>query len=535
MAERTIFLPLGGDIQYTDVAGITAPITYVKNFIPTIDSQLGGKGNLKYVKRLGYQSKMVAGQANYTLSDAMQWTGVLGTGTLPPTASGVIVYTQDLPGTALQLRKWDTSDASLGTFATPDYRCIGIQETLISGIPNLTLNIRKIVSPYNGKLLFYDNVGAVLTEVTDGDFPASTNIGTGAHMDGYYFMAATDGYIYNSDLNSLSSWSANSRIAAQMTPDSLIGVVRLGTGVYALGTSSIEPFVNAGTQGAIGSPLQRIKEGIMKTGVLHGRAIQEISEGMLFVAVEKSGISVRYMKGGDNKKVSKSFIDAALSTYAHQIGNQPTSGGIYYPNGFSDFQIFFSGVMQHKGVEFAVLAIGTKMYAYAPSVDTWIQVETTWGTSKFLSAGGSGQLVVDIKTVGTASPFIPGNIYYTLEGHTTHRGWEDYNGGSGTQMTAVIQTAPLSFGTSNRKQYNWLRIIGDRETVSTPVVVSYSDDFGANFTTAGTIDMSAPTKITRLGSTPNDGRPAERIWKFSNQSDMGCSINGAELGYEVLN
>lgn len=516
MAERSEFLPLGADIQVTDVGGITVPNAGLKNFVPVVvGTGVGGKKNIRLQKRMGYQSPLTSNASGYLYSQGMQWTGLPGTGTAPSTAAGVYVYVADNTS-SFSLFKWNTAESTLGTDANAR-RCIGMQETIISGVPNIVLNMRNIASPYAQSIYFFPDGGA-LTQITDGDLPTGI-VGCGVPMDGYYFFAA-GGNIWNTDINSMSAITATSFVAAQSSPDFLVGLAKIGNRIIALGTLSIEQFQNAGN--ASGSPLQRIDTAAIKIGVLHGRAVQEMGEGLLFVSNSRSGVDVRYMQGADAKKVSTTFIDKALSTYAFQIGNAPATGGLYNPSFFGNFQIMFCGVAQLKGVEFAILLIGASMYGYAPSLDLWIEVAPSMGVCQLFSAS-SIQFALDINHSGTNSI-----LRFGEEAFTTLMGQDAAN------FAAEMQTGPITHGTSNRKQYNWLRIVGPRQTVSTPIIVSYSDDDGATFTTWGTIDMSAPAKLTRGGQNPNDGTPAERIFKLSNTSAAGCDIYGVEVGIMVL-
>ena len=147
----------GGDIQATDASLPSPSAGYMDNFVPVpIDVSANGK-IIRYVKRRGYQNKLDSGQlASYFFSYGAQWTGVPGT-VSALTSRGLIVYTAEKENTDLKLYKWDNSSTLLGTFATANYRCIGIQETLISGVANLVLTVRNTSSPYDQKMLYFPN------------------------------------------------------------------------------------------------------------------------------------------------------------------------------------------------------------------------------------------------------------------------------------------------------------------------------------------------------------------------------------------
>lgn len=501
MADRTEFIPLGGSVQQTDV---NAQTEVMQNFVPVIASpSIGGKQQLRLFKRRGYQNRMVAKASGYSHDAGMQWSGVLGSGTTPYTSRGVIAYTAHKISTDLKLYQWDSSETTLGTFATAGYRCIGIQETLISGTPNLTLNIA-LEATGAQKLLFFPNGGA-LTEVTDGDFPV-TSIGRGVHMDGYYFVASTDGYIYNSDLNSLSAWTSTSRIAVQMEPDTLVGLAKIGNTIVALGTKTIERFQNAGNPS--GSPLSRIPQATLKIGAINGTSIQEVGEGLLFVSNGPEGIGVHMLDGFAARKVSNTQVDATLQTLG--AATSPLYGNII--RGTS-----FAGVLRHHGVTGVWLA-GSSGLIYFPATNVW-------STFKYGSSGTTDAFCFEASGTSFALSGSRELLYFQGDSVAATSG-SDFTGG---QFTAVIQTAPLTHGTAHRKFYKSARLIGDQQTVTTPVSLYSSDDNGANFTVHGSFEMSANPiiPITRLGSS------RKRIWGLQNTSAGGCVLDGLELTFEV--
>src|SRR5678815_356687 len=64
-----------------------------------------------------------------------------------------------------------------------------------------------------------------IAKIIDADFVTTgTSISAFAALDGYLFYATDDGYVNNSDLNSVSSYTAGARIAAQQSPDPTVAV-----------------------------------------------------------------------------------------------------------------------------------------------------------------------------------------------------------------------------------------------------------------------------------------------------------------------
>ena len=84
-------------------------------------------------------------------------------------------------------------------------------------------------------------------------------------MDGYAFILGADEYIYNSDLNSLSSWTAGNRIRKQIRSDVPVGLMKFKNQILACGQDSGEVFVNQGNPS--GSPLSVVKGAAFSIGL----------------------------------------------------------------------------------------------------------------------------------------------------------------------------------------------------------------------------------------------------------------------------
>lgn len=511
MADRVELIPLGGSVQRTDV---TSPIEQIENFVPVvIGPTIGGQKQLRMVKRRGYQNRLVAPASGYSIFAGLQWTGVQGTGTGPSTHRGTIVYAAVKGGADTKLYKWDSSETTLGTFATANYSPIDIQETLISGVANLTVNVGKLISPYDQKALYFPTGGA-LTEITDGDFPV-TNIGRFVHMDGYAFIASTDGYIYNSDVNSLANWTSTSKVAAQQQPDSLVGLARLRTNVIAAaGTNGMEFYQNAGNSS--GSPLTRITQASIPYGAVNGSAMQPVGENQIvFICNGPEGVSVRMLEGFSTKPISTPFIDAVLQTMMQGASQAPLAGGILMSPAIM-------GVLRQHGQIGVQFSITGGPYIYWPATDVWTHATLSSGASgsSKVFAASATQLITDLST----------NLVWFDEAASATTSGQDYNA---TNFTAYIQTPPITRGTPRMKYPKKISITGDLQTVSTPVVVSYSDDNGATFRTAGTINMNSQNAMDKGISAPNLGCYYKRIWKFSNASAGGCAIDAIWETFEV--
>jgi hypothetical protein len=185
------------------------------NCYPVVDTNsLSGQGTVHLNKRMGFSSADLAAAGYLAMPGGCIWTG-----------NNSIAVAPYLSGT--NLRVYDTAgnliaDTIAGITSAPQIR---ITETIISGVAYLTIVAAK-ASDSKVHAWYVAAGGGAWTEITDVDFPSNqtpalTPVGALIHMDGYAFIQDKNGNIWNSDLNSLSSWSATSYINAQSLPSAV--------------------------------------------------------------------------------------------------------------------------------------------------------------------------------------------------------------------------------------------------------------------------------------------------------------------------
>lgn len=146
----------------------------------------------------------------------------------------------------------------------------------------------------------------------DADLPATAN--SVAFLGGFFIFTIPDGRIFASDLNT-TAVNALSFGSAETSPDGLKrGIVHANT-YYAMGATTIEPWLNAGTSPF---PLRRATS-VIPFGLLTAAAVAGHEQGFggnpVFVA---SDGTVREILGYEAKKVSTVAVERfiALSTIA---------------------------------------------------------------------------------------------------------------------------------------------------------------------------------------------------------------------------
>lgn len=333
----------------------------------------------------------------------------------------------------------------------------------------------------------------VLGKIIDADWPGTslTLAGTFAHMDGYASVMTTDGKLWTSDLNTVTSWNALSFISTNAYPDKGIGCFRYKNLVMGFGTESIEFFYNAGN--ATGSPFSRVTPAALRLGAVAATAIAQISDSVFFAgATPQGGIAIFQYDGGVSR-----------------ISNPE-----------QDFQLVFSGTsgislttLRTFGRSFVIVKTTGSTYVYVLEDKRWHEWTATtplWYKCAGLSIGSSllTYAVSDISTSGKVYTINPASMVFTDDS---------------VAFTSTIQTMKDDSGTGLRKFYEELRIICDREPVSSNITVETSDDDFQTFDVRGQIDISsAYPKLNKLGSSK------ARVWRLTHSANTPFRIERLE-------
>lgn len=350
-----------------------------------------------------------------------------------------------------------------------------IDSTKISGTNYNVLQVR--LGPAQQRV-FFANLANSWTEITDADFTAINLVGKMEYLDGFAFVMGSDNYIYNSDLNSLSSWSANNRILKSIQQDTGVGLALLGQQILAFGLKSVEVFRNAGNPS--GSPLQSIPElaasiGLFQSGAYNTTYVRHyyaVLNKVLYFMGSQSPVSnypsgVFTFNGSSFQKISTPAIDKILA------GSQ-----LFHVQRFS--------FLAKEAISISLTSPITtpqRWLMYFPDVNEWFE----W-TSQYVQPVSDGASFIGID--GTTNALI--------SSFSTSSNWAD--GGSVSYgMSVQFQLPKLS---NARKFMSWASVEADN--VSALLNVERSDDDYSSFASVGIIDLSSPTKrIDRLGSYRN--------------------------------
>ena len=467
--EPNLVLPLAVSYNQRGVAGFTNAIVNntdqkkVNCIYETVPNALTGKTTLYLSKRpgavvdaasfgttgqVGYLTCLKASPASINTSQAWVFS-----------TSGDDVRVSDSAGT--------TVIATAAGYA-PTY----VDRTAISATDTVVLQTRNAAG---AQRIFYSNTIGTWGEITDADF-TSAPVGKMEHMDGFAFVLNSSNQISNSDINSLANWTDGSFITKQIKQDIALGLARFGQQIIAFGANTFEVFRNAGNPSL--SPLESVQGMAKNFGLGHPPTgtnrthYYAIAGGIMYflgrgIGGDSSVGLYAYNGGSDPEKVSTLFIDEILANAL------AASADLYSVEAF--------GFRNRTAVaiRFDLNTAATQRWLmFFPEHKEWFE----WNSTVIMPVNGGGFFM----GVGANQ-----HKLYTIGGV-----WAD----DSTNYTMRVQFKLPRKG-SYRKRMLMSGVIGDTDTSANSLSISYSDDDGANYSSARTIDMTKVDKtITRCGS-----------------------------------
>ena len=438
----------------------------------TVSDPITGEKRIYCTKRPGWGTNSTPASGNIGTA-ILVWTGQ-SAGTKVMTCFG---------GTNSTLYDGTTSKGAITGKAT------AITETFVTTTPTL------VISSTDSTAWYYDEGVGSATKITDADFPGNnsyTLAGTFAHMDGYACIMTTDGKLWASDLNSVTSWTATSFGSANSFPDKGIGCIRYKQYVMAFGQQSIEFFYNAGQTPF---PLQKSPTMTVKVGCVSADAITSVSDTVFWCgSTPQGGLSIFKYDGGVQR----------IST--------PAIDGIMLIAGASAVTLTS---VRFYGRSFVICIVGSRTFVYCIEEQAWsewnAQVNVLWYKCAATSIGSTmvNYAVTNTTTDGKVYIMNQASLLYTDDGNA---------------FTATAQLALQDFGTKNRKFCDSLEVIADQETSTSALSISYTDDDYQNSSTWGTVDLSTARPVARrLGSFRRRG------WQLAHSAATPMRIEALEM------
>lgn len=331
----------------------------------------------------------------------------------------------------------------------------------------------------------YILTSSAVSAYPDADLPSTAN--SVEFLDGFFLFTIPDGRIFASELNS-TTINALSFATAEGKPDGLVrGIVHAGV-FYAMGSNSIEPWLNVG---ASPFPLQR-GTSVMPVGLLTAMAVAGFELGWdhepFFVAHDGT---VRALSGYQTQKVSTPDVEAFIAK--------------------STVSTLEACVYTAKGHAFWSLSSDQGTWEYNVTTGWWHERQSTgtnrWRGSRSVKSNGAWIVGDKLST----------NLLKVSDSIRTE---------AGSPVTWTVESSPM-------KEYPARiavpSLFGDfTEADNVDVAVSWSHDGGktwANPLTRSLDDFSGTARVNRLGLTTHHGL---RV-RFSSSSGGDFSFMGASV------
>lgn len=306
----------------------------------------------------------------------------------------------------------------------------------------------------------------------DGDLPATVN--SVDFLGGYFLFSIADGRIFASELNS-TAVEALSFATAESRSDGLRRVVVQGSLAYAMGGSTIEPNMNAGTSPY---PLQRAQT-VIPIGLLTTMAVAGFEEGwnqpIFFVASDNT---VRALSGYD--------ADRVVST--------------------ADVQRFIAASTV-SSLELSVFVWQGKPYvALSSNIGTWVLDVTSGGWHERVSVGASRWRAM--RSIYSAGKWVFGD---TLSSNllTLSATLQE----NGAALGGMIQSGQLKAFPSRVAA----KLFADFSEAALTIYVSWSHDGGKTWSTelqrSITDAEKSPLSVSNLGLSTANGIIVRFRWE----------------------
>lgn len=259
--------------------------------------------------------------------------------------------------------------------------------------------------------------GAVLTPVTDANYPAVTTPGV-VWLDGYVMVQTPGGLVVNSNLNTPAVWGALNTINGSLSPDPGAAIARLYNYVASFGKFSTTFFYDAGNTPP-GSPLLPNISAAVNIGCVNGNSLVATENTIFWVGqTHQKGRKVYLMSGLTPQPISDEFIEKVLNAdplttvYAYYI---EINGGVFYVLTLpaSNCTLAYSVVAQAWS-RWSSTALGTPVSAISASLDSSTGIVTvTLPTNSF-----SNPLIIRVTSPNSGAMFT-GTFVATVINSTT--------------------------------------------------------------------------------------------------------------------
>lgn len=315
-----------------------------------------------------------------------------------------------------------------------------------------------------------------LTKISDADFPTNQTpyvhlVGPLVQMNQICYVMASDGRIYNSNTDSIGTWSALGFLEAESYSDKGVGLLRYKHHLIAFGEKSIEFFDDVGNDPTTGSPLERTSQAFIKFGCIYGKAFINMDDVVYWVSLSNTAETEIYKLDGytpvlvSTREVSKYLNESKTSNY---LFNRDTVLQATSINGIKTLYVSVNAENEFLLENKANFTLETSEPAFTNTYSYKIQGlmlnlrDNFWWTLGININPDSGLLILyfwsaaDISFMQpSCNGLIPDSRYYLgvyASWVGRHNFYDyDYSDSSNNLIVACWSSSDIDFGTENRK------------------------------------------------------------------------------------
>ncbi len=514
--SKTIRIPLAGTHNQRSVAGETAIAAnqdqrFINVIFDVVVNPITGKATLFCSKRPGLSILNLVSSGNQC------------TGFIRSQATGTIFSAFGATNSTI----FD-GVTSLGAISG---QALFFNETKINGVGQITFRSS------DGTAWYYP-VGGSLTQITDGDFVTTGSTVTNFEfLNGFAFYGNVDGFVYQSDINSITSYGAANKIPANIKPDSILAIAHHSEYILAFGNQGVEFFNNA--QNAAGSVLGSSQNLYKDVGIQHQRSMAYLGNDIYFASSTIDGdTKMRRMSAGQITTISTAAEDRIMGTAVANGGKIYVSafqlGGYSYGAAVITSAVAPTDTLLLENGFHLLLETGDKLLLEGgEAIDTAYLVQLVYNIELKIWCEWQSGILTWIKGLGNSSNNqiaaagilgTSGKIYTINPSAGV-----DYTD-DGTAYSMIIQTSGWDGGTDNRKIVSQIDLISDISS-GTCLLESNDNDYNpGSWVTRGQFDMTQQKKqVTRCGS-----HTGKRAYRLTHSDNAPFRAEAIDITYDVV-
>jgi hypothetical protein len=369
---------------------------------------------------------------------------------------------------------------------------------------------------FQDSILFFHNTTLGYTYTPGGGslgtptLPEASFVPGAVYLNNFFYIgSSTTNLIYSSNINNPSTWSSLASVAFYLTTDSLVGIAKHLNYLVAFGDTSTQFYYDTGNGSNTLNPLAPAASYSFEIGCANGDSIASADNSVMWVGHSRThGKSVFILDGVSPIKVSTPSIDKILEK--------------------SDYSKVSSYAFKFWGHTLYILTLHDLniTLAYDMTTKMWSQ----W--TQYSQASN------DQPNPGTfyESYFRP--CYYAEIGNQTYLLDDDtakmYNFSNttyqddGQPIYCRVITDLKDMGTTHRKFFGRLEVIGDKLPTSDLCYISHTDNDYASYSTPRSIDLSLSRAQIHQG-----GASRRRAWNFLYTGNQPLRLSQMEIDFRI--